>query len=251
MKCQDQPWKIGKGPKKHAKRDFFRSDPVMAVWMTKKDQKQQLELVTKSMTEIWQQHNSEKQPFSEMKDIGDSPPPDTDEIKEAIKKLKSKKARGADGAAAEDLKNLNETQLEELKEIIQHAWKQGAVEQDWVKLKTIAIPKGDRVNATQFRPLTIEPMILKLLNTIILNRTRTTGEGYMHRYQFGCKTGVGPQQAIETILQATMEAVNKDRKYVLVTTDFNKAFDSVRHHVLVNEALKLGDPSAAKLINQN
>lgn len=38
------------------------------------------------------------------------------------------------------------------------------------------------------------------------------------------------------------------KKYVLVNTDSNKAFDSALHNVLVQEAIKLGDPMAAKLI---
>lgn len=321
MGKQRQKWKIEDKPRKHAKRDFYRKNPLQMLWKTRRESKRETtytmydnlgneiprekhnKLVSEYMQDIWQQQKERKEKRDEnrgkkrdkkgdetenkkrdekenekredkkdkktkgkreekrdgkreeIKEIkaeklGKSKVPDKEEIREAIKHLKRGKARGIDKVQAEQLKNLQEEQLEELTAIIQEAWKEEKVHENWVELRTTAIPKARKVDATQFRPISIEPMILKLLNTILMLRIRTIAEQQYHPNQFGCRTGANTQQAIQIITMAITEALNKlpQKKYVIISTDFNKAYDSIQHNKIIEEAKKLKDHTLVQLV---
>lgn len=202
--------------------------------------------IADSFRRIWQQH-PKQQPRPAQSNTP-TKPPTTAEIIRAIAILKNGKARGPDGVTAEDLKGLDMTGAEKLTEIIAEIWKQEKVPESWVRLKTVPLPKGTKITKKDWRPITIEPVILKLLNTIILHRIKDKAESTLHPNQFGCRTGVGCADAVRVLIDAALKAKSSSEDYVLISTDFSKAFDSVHHEVLLSQVDKFDDRTILNIL---
>lgn len=94
----------------------------------------------------------------------------------------------------------------------------------------------------------MEPMILKLLNTIILNRIRHKAENLLHPNQYGCRSRSGCKDAINHIITAATAARTLPEPHVLTSTDFSKAFDSVLHTELLKEVDRLEDKQISEIL---
>lgn len=108
--------------------------------------------------------------------------------KNALITLTDKKATGIDDIPAEILKNLDEYTKSLLFKIINECYETGKLPKDFIKSKSITIPKkGTSTNCTNYRTITLLPHASKILLNIIKNRLKGKIEDQLGKDQFGFK----------------------------------------------------------------
>ena len=96
-----------------------------------------------------------------------------DEIRIAIRQLRSGKAAGPDGIACEALKADIETTVDMLYPLLEKMWEVEEVTLDWKEGYLIKLPKkGDFSNCTNYRGITLLDASGKVFNRAFLNRMK-------------------------------------------------------------------------------
>ena len=96
----------------------------------------------------------------------------TKELKDALKKMKTKKAPGPDGITEEMLKHLGACSRAVLLKIFNHSWIKGVVPAVWKEAIIIPVPKKgkDKKNPRSYRPISLLSCVGKLLERMINRR---------------------------------------------------------------------------------
>jgi hypothetical protein len=161
--------------------------------------------------------------------------PSSREVNNAIRKLKTGRARGADGLRTEDLRNLPLPLRKALLKELAAIWRSG-IPPKWREVTVVPIPKSkDLKSVTATRPISMGATGLKLTNLILLSRHQRTLEALTHPNQFARK---GCGRAVTTVL----ERLRKEWR-CMIALDFSRAYDSVFHKVL-GETVTEGVPDS-------
>ena len=93
----------------------------------------------------------------------------TKELKDALKKMKTKKAPGPDRITREMLKHLGACSRAVLLKIFNHSWIKGVVPAVWKEAIVIPVPKKgkDKKNPRSYRPISLLSCVGKLLERMI------------------------------------------------------------------------------------
>jgi hypothetical protein len=104
--------------------------------------------------------------------VGDDGPSITqDEVSEAIKKMKDKKATGVDEISTECLKGLDPTSLDILTDLFNKIYKTGYIPNDLPQSIFITIPKKPKaLECSDFRTISLMSHVMKAFLKIILHR---------------------------------------------------------------------------------
>ena len=96
----------------------------------------------------------------------------TKEVKDALKKMKTKKSPGPDGITGEMLKHLGACSRAVLLKIFNHSWIKGVVPVVLKEAIVIPVPKKgvDKKNRLSYRPISLLSCIGKLLERMINRR---------------------------------------------------------------------------------
>jgi len=156
-----------------------------------------------------------------------------DEIKSAIRCIKTKKAAGLDGIPNEIIKILPHNHIEWLCQYFNIILADPTKIPDaWFKSSVILLPKKEDPGPLDFRPITLLSCIAKLMEQILWNRVKVLDVG-LHENQFGFKAGLdGLMQAHKFFMCCEGLRATK-RSAVALFLDLQKAFDSVPHSILI------------------
>ncbi|VDP86260.1 unnamed protein product [Schistosoma mattheei] len=100
-------------------------------------------------------------------------PPTTQEIRMAIRQIKSGKAAGPDSILAEALKSDIEVTTNMLHPLLKKIWEEEQVPMDWKEGHLIKIPKeGDLRKCENYRGITLLSVKGKVFNRVLLNRMK-------------------------------------------------------------------------------
>ena len=170
-------------------------------------------------------------------------PPTIDEIQAALKNLKNGKAPGADQLSAEMLKADIERTSQELKYIFDLIWRDGRVPKQWTKGLICKLPKkGNLLDCSNWRGITLLPLASKVLSRILINRIQTGVDSTLRKEQAGFRRGRGTVDQI-FILRNILEQANEWNATLYIHfVDFEKAFDSVHRVSLWTIMKKYGIP---------
>ena len=126
------------------------------------------------------------------------PQPSLDKITSAIKQLKSNKSAGSDGLAAELFKMEPERLTVEMHQLIVKVWEQEELPEEW-KLGVIrpVYKKGDRLDGTNFRAITV----LNAAYKILFCRLAPLDKHFVGNYQAGFVGGKSTTDQIFTLRQ--------------------------------------------------
>ena len=158
-------------------------------------------------------------------------PPDSGEIKMALKKLKNGKA--ANDIPAELLKNAvdNDEFLNELTQMYSDVWTQNEIPGQWGHSRLVALwkgpSKGKADDPTTYRGLQIGATLCKVMVIIIINRIQEWYEKQLLDQQQGFRTGRGTTDGIflAKALQQVSKKTGKEMNVLFV--DLSAAFDHV------------------------
>jgi endonuclease/exonuclease/phosphatase family metal-dependent hydrolase len=160
-------------------------------------------------------------------------PPSLQEIQEAVKALKNRKAPGVDQITAEMLKADVEVTSKKLKDLFEIIWEKEEVPTQWNKGLICKIPKkGNLQECRNWRGITLLTQVSKVLSKILISRIQKGVDDSLRKEQAGFRTGRGTVNQI-FILRNILEQVNEWNATMHTHfVDFEKAFDSIHRDSL-------------------
>ena len=166
-----------------------------------------------------------------------------DEIKKALKTLKSKKAMGIDQVNNEMLKAAMPLIIKALQCIFNAILEKQYYPSGWKKGIIVNIFKsGDKMDTNNYRGLTVNSCIGKLFNCILNNRLTdlVDKEKVIPDCQIGFKKGARTSDHIFILNTLFRKYVKDNNKLFLCFVDFKKAYDSVWREALMLKLLRKG-----------
>ena len=177
----------------------------------------------------------------------------TEEIQAAINRLKKGKAKDSSGVRAEQLKICSEDMKEKIRIIFNDIARQDDfTPNSWRKIRIQVIhKKGDREDTGNYRPICGLPSLYKLFATVLYARLAPS----LHKLQPPDQAGFRPNHRCEDHLTVFRILEQRRREWgvplYISTTDFTKAFDSIKHSAIWNSLRFYGiKPAYVKLLQK-
>ena len=156
-----------------------------------------------------------------------------DEVRFAIKSLKSGKAAGTDNIPAELLKHGDEAVVDILTTICNRIWQTGQWPSTWTQSLIVSIPKKGNLQLCQnYRTISLINHASKVMLKVILNRLQPQAESIIAEEQAGFRKGRSTVEQIFNLRVLCEKYDQHQRDIYHVFIDFKKAFDSVWHDAL-------------------
>lgn len=160
-----------------------------------------------------------------------------------IKSINPKKASGPDSIAPRDLHHIGEASAEGLLTVFRHSLLNSTFPSQWKVSKMLTIhKKGKKTDRGNYRPLQMLSLPSKLLEGLVCEGldSFTTDIGQLNDNQWGFRQGRSTEELL-IYLTETWKAALDNRKVVgVVYIDFQKAFDTVSHEILIYKLLAMG-----------
>ena len=177
-----------------------------------------------------------------------------EEIEQSIQNLKRKKAPGIDGIPSEALIISDGYLNRVLKDIFNRILLEQNFPESWSIGQMIPIHKsGDRKIPSNYRGITLLPVISKVFTRIIRNRIEMWAEdnSKLNDSQFGFRENRRTIDAIYVLFN-TLQVYKKRNKPVFACyVDFAKAFDTINHLLLWEKLSNMGLSDNMLLLLQN
>jgi hypothetical protein len=161
-----------------------------------------------------------------------------EEIECAIQKLKTKKSPGLDLIPAEFIKFNVELIKHDLVILYNYILSKGEYPDEWAQGLRVAIPKGQG----DMRPITIEPIFGKVLETIVDNRLGFMNEAFLKNdvYNGGFLKGSMTQDNMLIVLGCIQKQLSFGKSLYVAFIDFRKAFNYINRKLLFYKIIKSG-----------
>jgi hypothetical protein len=168
------------------------------------------------------------------------------EVVESIRKLNNGKSGGTDGVLAEMLKAGGETVVLFLHKLFNTLFVNGTYPSEWAKAIVVPVfKKGDNSNADNYRGISLLNIVSKCYTSILNARLYSflESENKICEEQAGFRQNHSTTDHIFTLYSIVQKCLlNKGKKLYVAFVDFKKAFDSVKHDLLLqslyNEGIK-------------
>ena len=159
--------------------------------------------------------------------------PDREEIRKAIRLLKTGKAPGPDEIPAEAIKADMETSIEMLYDLIGKIWDTDEIPIGWKEGYLVKIPKkGDLQECRNYRGIMLLSVPGKVLNRIILERLKNEVDNILSDHQARFRQGRGCIDQIATLRIIVEQSLEFDSSLYINFVDYEKAFDSLDRDTL-------------------
>jgi len=156
----------------------------------------------------------------------------TSEVRTAISKMKSGKAAGPSGIAAEMLKAAGEDGVTWVTDICNSIVREGKIPSDWRKSWLVCVykGKGDALDCGSYRGIKLLDQVMKVFERVLEMRLRDRVK--IDDMQFGFCPGKGTIDAIFVIRQVHEMFLENKKDLWIAFVDLEKAFDRVPREVL-------------------
>ena len=158
------------------------------------------------------------------------------EILDIVSNLNDKKSSGCDGINNCILKGIIPYIVDPLVHIFNLSLLNGEVPDTMKIAKVIPLfKKGDKLDITNYRPISLLPSISKILEKIICIRLVSflKNENILSNFQFGFREKYSTTHALLSFIEKVAHAIDKSSHMVGIFLDFSKAFDTVNHDILL------------------
>ena len=100
--------------------------------------------------------------------------------------------------------------------------------------------KRSRSNPSNYRPISLLPIVSKLLETVVSKKVRLFLDPKFNDHQFGFRPGRSTIDMLTQLSQNWINAVGRGKEVRAVALDISKAFDKVWHEGLIFKLRNLG-----------
>ena len=174
------------------------------------------------------------------------------ELRKEIQDLKLKKSPGFDLITSQVLKNLPRKAVEYLKLLMNTSIKLRYIPSIWKVSEIIMIPKPGKPpnNVKSYRPISLLPIISKLMESIILKRIQVYIERFnvIPNHQFGFRKAHATIDQIHRITDMIEKTFERKEICSTVFLDVAQAFDKVWHKGLIYKLNKFLPHSYVELL---
>ena len=172
------------------------------------------------------------------------------EIRAAIGRLKKGKTTGTDMVSAEMLQALDESNLTMLTEALNDRAFLGAkCPPGWNQLDAFLLHKIAKVSlCDHYRPITILPVIKKLLLSAALARASPYLYAALRPFSLACRKGIRASEPIHVLRSLVEKAVEWRMPLFAAKLDMKKAFDSLKQSALQVTMSQAGVPPHLRYI---
>lgn len=174
------------------------------------------------------------------------------EVRDLISSLKSKKSKDIYGLSVEVIKGIKDIIVSPLTKLINLIIKEGTYPDSLKRAMVIPIfKKGDPADLNNYRPISLLPVISKIVEKAMSARMARFFEGnkIFTEKQFGFRKGLGTTQAVMDLVNLINNSFERSEYASAVFCDLSKAFDCVPHDLLIKKLQKYNfHPKSLNLI---
>lgn len=156
-----------------------------------------------------------------------------------------KKSGGCDALSSVILRKASHILAEPIVHIFNTSLILKRVPKTWKIAKVIPVPKCTTPSVSDYRPVSLLPLISKLLERHILNHIYTRFEENFGNNQFGFRKYSNTACALIAIYDCITKGLDHKDFWAIsvIGFDASKAFDTVKHTLLINKLINLGFPN--------
>lgn len=165
------------------------------------------------------------------------------EIENIIDQLDSKKATGFDGISVKVIKVVKFEISPILLFIISQSFKTGIIPKKMKIAKVSPVYKnGKKTDLNNYRPISILPVISKILEKLINFRLFNFLEknNLLYNGQYGFRRSKDTEAAVMDVVSNIQIQLDNDQKCTILSLDLCKAFDTVDHDILLKKLYSIG-----------
>ena len=166
-----------------------------------------------------------------------------EQVRKQLQKLKIYKSPGPDGIHPRVLKELSEEICEVLADLYNASLSKGVLPQDWKTANVSAIfKKGDKSEASNYRPVSLTSVVCKVMESILREHLLkyVLDNEILSTSQYGFISGRSTVLQMLTVMDEWTKAMDEGEEVDVIYMDFQKAFDKVPHHRLLQKLAGLG-----------
>lgn len=170
-------------------------------------------------------------------------PVNNEEITKKIRNLKNKKSCGYDGMSAIVIKYIAEAIQKPLHFVINKSLGEGIFpERLKIALIKPILKSGDGLSVDKYRPISLLPVFSKIFEKVMADQLRVflCTNKILAKEQFGFQKDISTIDAIFEMTDFIAEALDNNENVMTVLLDLSKAFDHVKHDVLLDILYRYG-----------
>jgi hypothetical protein len=222
-----------------------RTSPSMLVHQGKEesDPKQLCEIFNNYFSSVFNNKNYDTLPDITIEhdpELGDLALTE-EEVSKELSKLNPAKAPGPDGLSTRVLKECKEDLKTPITKLFNTSLRTGKLPSEWKKANVVPVfKKGSKLEVSNYRPISLLPIISKVLERCVLNKIIDTIRPKISNMQYGFMKGKSTTTQIITVLSNIHNIFDTRDKTDVIYFDLAKAFDSVPHKLLLHKLQSFG-----------
>ena len=165
------------------------------------------------------------------------------EVEHVVKNIPPNKAPGIDKVSARVLKDSLPVTLPSITRIMNNSFCSNTFAKSWKTAEAVPVPKsGDPENPCNNRPISLLPILSKVMERLAHGQfvEYLTTNCKLAKTQSGNRKFHSTETALLHVTDEWLKAMDDKKVSVVVLLDMSKAFDSIRHDILMQKLQKLG-----------
>ena len=148
--------------------------------------------------------------------------------------MSKNKATGPDEIPSGVIDAIGDTAIDLLHQLFNNIYDSGEIPEELCKSIFIALPKKPGATSCEnFRTISLMSHITKILLRVCINRMRTKINFEISEEQYGFQPDKGTRNAIYIMRMISERAIEMQNPIFICFVDFKKAFDRVKHDVIL------------------
>ena len=165
------------------------------------------------------------------------------EVLKIIQSLDCKKAKGLDSISVRTVKEVGSYIAAPFADLFNSSLLQGIFPDQFKLGKITAVhKKGSRLDVNNYRPVTVLPVLSKIIEKIMFTRLNNflNEQNSISCKQFGFREGKSTNDAILNFLSTIFSDLESGKVPIGICFDLTRAFDSINHDLLIQKLHFLG-----------